>query len=404
MKTIAIIGGGAAGLMAAVAASRATSAEPVHITIYEAADRVGKSILATGNGRCNFSNASVDAELYRNAEFVGDALAACSPREVHDTFADLGLIWHEESEGRLYPLSNKATSVLDVLRFALIDGGVSEVCEATVVAVTPVEGLFLVSFADDTTAFADRVIVACGGAIARSLMPVGHVFRNTEPVLGPLQTGTAPIRGLNNIRVRCTATLYDGLQGKAHGVRDLKHSESKASECGEVLFRDYGVSGIAIFNLSRFAQRNDVLSLDLVPAFDEDALATELARRVKRFGTRTAVELCAGIVQTPVARAVCKSADVAPDAALLATQAPDLAHAFKQFILQVEGIGDARQCQVRRGGFDVASFDPATMQSRVCEGLFLAGEALNVDAPCGGYNLHWAWTSGALAGRFAAEL
>ncbi|MEG0759795.1 MAG: NAD(P)/FAD-dependent oxidoreductase, partial [Raoultibacter sp.] len=210
------------------------------------------------------------------------------------------------------------------------------------------------------------------------------------------------IRGLNNIRVRCTATLA-AAEGSNRGD-GASSATIKAREDGEVLFRDYGVSGIAIFNLSRFAQRNDLLSLDLISAWDEGALIAEFERRCRQFPKRPVVELCAGIAQTPVIRAVCKVADVAPDATLPAAQVKDLVRAFKGFELPVEGIGDVRQCQVRRGGFAVDGFDPATMQSCICPGLYVAGEALDVDAPCGGYNLHWAWTSGILAGRSAVEL
>lgn len=404
MKTIAIIGGGAAGLMAAIAASRGTRAEQAHITIYEVADRVGKSILATGNGRCNFSNASIEAGLYHNAEFVTDVFTTMPPSEVQTMFADLGLMWHEESEGRLYPLTNKATSVLEVLRLALSESGVREVCEASVVAVTPVEERFLISFADDTTVFADSVVVACGGMVSRSLLPIGHAFCNTEPVLGPLKTDTHSIRGLNNIRVRCAVSLHDANASGANFTEELKQATAKACETGEVLFRDYGVSGIAIFNLSRFARRNDVLLLDLVPALSEDDLVVELERRMNQSADRTAVDVCAGIALVPVVRAVCRMADVALDAALLSSQVRDLAQAFKGFALRVESVGDPRQCQVQRGGFAVDGFDPTTLQSRSCKGLYLVGEALDVDAPCGGYNLHWAWASGLLAGRSAAEL
>ena len=346
METIAIIGGGAAGLAAAVAAARGVreACEGAHeardacedgrgdveVVVFEADERVGRSILATGNGRCNFSNAQVEAGLYRNAAFVAAAFEAlearccgqrragafedagegacegaggrtscraeltargyggkaasgsagkaapegagmaapdgangaaspCPEDPVHAFFADLGLMWREEGEGRLYPLANKASSVLDVLRAALARAGVVLTCEHRATRIDVPErpdGRYHVRFADGSVAHARSVIVATGGRTARDLLPGGLPFAEPRAVLGPLRTDTAVVKPLNNIRVRCAATLVapDGLP--------------KASETGEVLFRDYGVSGIAAFNLSRFVEPGDTLLLDLLPQLD----------------------------------------------------------------------------------------------------------------------------------------
>lgn len=409
MKMIAIIGGGAAGLAAAVEAVREARLRSVEIeiTVYEAADRVGKSILATGNGRCNLSNAAIAASAYRNAEFVGRTFCSMPPNEVLSLFGELGLAVREEAEGRLYPLTNKASSVLDVLRFAAREGGVRESCGVEVTAVTPVRDRFLVCFADDSTVFADAVIIACGGRVAQSMLPPSYPFEVLRPVLGPLKTDTAPLKGLNNVRVRCEVSLL-GRGAKADAAANAKADAGagralKAHETGEVLFRDYGVSGIAIFNLSRFAEAGDTLSIDLVPGIGKAELAADLASRATRFGTRSAVELVSGMLLAPVARAVFASAGISPDDSLPSGREKEAACAIKSFELDVRGIGDARQCQVTRGGFAVSSFSPDTMESHVHPGLHVAGEALDVDAPCGGYNLHWAWESGMLAARSAVE-
>ncbi|MEG1425797.1 MAG: NAD(P)/FAD-dependent oxidoreductase, partial [Raoultibacter sp.] len=165
MNNIAIIGGGAAGLAAAVAAARAGG----QVTIFEAVDRVGKTILATGNGRCNFSNAVLDIARYHHADFVSETFIALPPAEVLSFFDELGLLWLEEGEGRLYPRTLKASSVLDVLRFAARDANVSEVCGDPVAHVTPLQGGMMVVFPDSETVLFDSVIVACGGKVARSL-------------------------------------------------------------------------------------------------------------------------------------------------------------------------------------------------------------------------------------------
>ena len=429
MKTIAIIGGGAAGLAAAIAAAR--GARDAEVVVFEADERVGRSILATGNGRCTFSNAQVDAGVYRHAEFVQAAFdelarqvcvgeraaesrgvtaeymaASCvidervpSPQvvddPVHAFFAELGLMWREESEGRLYPLANKASSVLDVLRAALVREGVQLSCERRVTHVDApdhVGGRYHLRFADDSVEHAHAVIVATGGHTARELVPGHLAFVEPQPVLGPLRTDTTLVKPLNNIRVRCTATLV------------APDGTPRASEVGEVLFRDYGVSGIAIFNLSRFAETGDTLTLDLLPQLDDVACEAQLQARLNRIGAPTGEELFTGMLLPAVARAVLKQAGLRTEAARTVRDVPVLARALKAFTLTVHGIGDARQCQVSRGGFAVEAFSPRTMEAYDLPGLHVVGEALDVDAPCGGYNLHWAWASGLIAGRHAAEI
>ena len=417
MGRLAIIGGGAAGLAAAVTAARELRllGVPGDVAVYEADERVGRSILATGNGRCNFSNARIDAGAYRNAAFVEAALGALAawwearaglapegtcgaagPDPVHAFFAGLGLVWREEGEGRLYPLANKATSVLDVLRAAAADFGVAEACGRRAVRLDVPDrpgGRFHLRFADGTVGHADAVVLATGGRTARELLPEGIGFAAARPVLGPLRTATDVVRHLNNLRVRCAVTLA-GPDGAP-----------KAREAGELLFRDYGVSGIAVFNLSRFAEPGDRLLVDLLPQVPEDGCAAFLHARRRRlaFGDRplSREAFLRGMLLPAVARAVLEEAGLAPGAPLAKRDVAVLARALKAFPLEVRGIGDERQCQVRRGGADVAAFDPRTLEARAVPGLHVVGEALDVDAPCGGYNLHWAWASGMLAGRGA---
>ncbi|GAA6489664.1 MULTISPECIES: aminoacetone oxidase family FAD-binding enzyme [Gordonibacter] len=401
MGRLAIIGGGAAGLAAAVTAARELRmlGVPGDVAVYEADERVGRSILATGNGRCNFSNARIDAGAYRNAAFVGSALGALTAGSdpVHAFFADLGLVWREEGEGRLYPLANKATSVLDVLRAAAADFGVREACGRRAVRLDVPDhpgGRFHIRFADGTVGHADAVVLATGGRTARELLPEGIGFAAARPVLGPLRTATDVVRHLNNLRVRCAVTLA-GPDGAP-----------KARETGELLFRDYGVSGIAVFNLSRFAEPGDRLLVDLLPQMPEEDCAGFLHARRRRLSADgrplSREAFLRGMLLPAVARAVLEEAGLAPGAPLAKCDVPALAAALKTFPLEVRGIGDERQCQVRRGGADVAAFDPRTLEARAVPGLHVVGEALDVDAPCGGYNLHWAWASGILAGRAAA--
>lgn len=408
MKKLMIIGGGAAGLAAAVAAARelqvrgiavGVSPDGVEVEVCEADERVGRSILATGNGRCNFSNAHVDAGAYRAAGFVAAALdglrgEVLEEDPVHAFFAELGLVWREEGEGRLYPLANKATSVLEVLRAAALDAGVREACGREAVRVDApkrAEERFHVRFADGAVRHADAVIVAVGGrATGQLALPCELVRVPGRPVLGPLRTDTRIVKTLNNIRVRCSVSLLapDGVE--------------KARERGELLFRDYGVSGIAVFNLSRFAEEGDELRVDLAPHVDKDEAESYLLdRRVRlaRQGRPCSSEaVLRGMLLPAVSSAVLKQAGLDPEAPFGTKDAPALARALKGLALEVRGIGEVRQCQVTRGGFAVEAFDARTMEARAVPGLHVVGEALDVDAPCGGFNLHWAWASGILAG------
>ena len=433
MKRIVIIGGGASGLACAIAAAESSrrAGNRAQIVVFEHDDRVGRSILATGNGRCNFSNARIDAALYRNADFVGRVLSSLE-REipvrsddesgldvVHRFFRALGLEWREEGEGRQYPLANKASSVLDVLRAAAARLGVQEACERTVSAVeAPREdgGRFTLRMSDGVFERADAVVVACGGKASARLRVADWPAPALRPVLGPLATDTSLIRELNNIRVRVSVRLLRAGDGDISAVRQI------AVERGEVMFRKYGVSGIAVFNLSRFAEVGDELSIDFLSEVlrgaalsDEVAADIALVPSVEAAQTRclgrldrlcsglradapTLDDFLRGLVLPQVAHVLLKSLGLQGSAPATRDNALSLARALSDFRLRVQGIGDEVNCQVQRGGHDVSRVNPETMCANDAPGLFVAGEALDVDAPCGGFNLHWAWASGLLAG------
>ena len=422
METIAIIGGGASGLMAAVEASLALrqAGAAAHMALFEAdPERIGRSILATGNGRCNISNACISADAYRNQAFVGHALmhlqsayaterGATSVRTLEanpvlERFADMGLVTREESEGRLYPMANKATSVLDVLRSTAAELGVDVQTDKHALRVDAPTlggvGCFNIRFADKTIAHAAAVIVAVGGRAASGIqLPKPLACSDMQPVLGPLRVdaqGAKLTRQLNNIRVRGTVHLERG-------------GRRVASERGELLFRDYGVSGVSVFNLSRFAQPGDDLVVDFLPDIPSDDMERFMMTRRKRMQKLLGSELTLdrfleGLLLPAVSAAALRQTGLRTGDRFTQEMIPQLCDMLKGMRLAAEGIGDERQCQVRRGGFPVERFNPATCEALDVPGLFVTGEALDVDAPCGGFNLHWAWSSGMLAGRAAAD-
>lgn len=404
MKKIAIIGAGASGLAAAVAAGEAAERahQDVQVHVFEASDRVGRPILATGNGRCNFTNAYIDAAVYRNPEFVSQALAAFEnafpqgehPNGVAAFFANHGMLYREEGEGRMYPLANKASVVLDVLRSRMATLGTQVHLESRVASIDdPRDGSahFTMRMADGTFERADAVILACGGRVAEAMLPDGFAFVEQQTVLCSMVTDTTYIKELDNIRAKAVLSL-------------VRHGQERAREIGEVMFRKYGISGICAFNLSRFAQPGDFLSVDFLPFVAEDDIERFAEDRLRTLGPLCATDVtCAdfleGMVLPRVADALLKYGGMAEGAPADRAATLKLMAALKDFRAEVTGPGDVEHAQVQRGGFAVDGFDAETFEANAMPGLYVVGEALDVDAPCGGFNLHWAFASGLMAGR-----
>lgn len=365
---VAVVGGGAGGLAAGIAAAEAGA----RVVVLERGPACGRTILATGNGRCNFMNSALRDpepawERYNDPAFVA---AVCGPRfgdEVLGFFEDCGLAWAEEDGGRLYPLSRQAASVRAVLLARAERAGVVLAPAREVTAVARRGDGWDVRFEGMAAGpvAARAVVLAAGGGegVTRSL---GLACAPYEPVLCSL--ACAAPQGVS----------LAGLDGRrAHVVaRLLRGGAEVAREVGEVLFRPYGLSGIAVFDLSRHARPGDVVALDLTRGLDP-ARARELVRSAGG---------CAGVLDPRIAE------QLGPDALECAL---DL-----RFVVQ--GPAEPERAQVTRGGLLTGQFDPATLEARELPGLFACGEALDVDGACGGFNLAWAWRSGLVAGRAAA--
>ncbi len=390
---VLIIGGGAAGLSAAVAAARLG----VSVTVLEADARVGRKILASGNGRCNLTNLAISPLAYNHSEFVEPVLGEYPCGPIRSFFETMGLLTSVDAAGRVYPTTNSASSVLDVLRLECGHLGVDVRCGFKVVRVSErARGTGFEAFSPDGDLVrADAVVVATGGGSL--LADLGHRSVTTTPVLGPIRTETGPLRGLSGVRVKCSATLMVGVD------HDNTGGVPVASEHGELLFRDYGVSGIMVFDLSRYLETGCVISIDLFPEVDLQELRTMIALRCSALPWRNADTFFAGMLHERVARAIMRAADVGSDTRAEELPQARLAALLKDFRLRVLGVGDARQAQVTRGGASVAEFDPCTMASCRVDGLFAAGEVLDIDGRSGGFNLHWAWASGIVAGEAAAR-
>ena len=394
---VCVIGGGAAGMLAAL-----TAAENGHrVLLLERQSRVGRKLLATGNGRCNLSNYHVSpAHYHGGAGFCDFALSQFDVGETLQYFASLGLLTVSEASGRIYPMSNMAGSVLDVLRYALERPEIDLQTGQTVTAVRKMPEGFSVKTETDT--FSARcLILAAGGAAGskvgggmdgyRLAKSLGHHRTALYPSLVQLKTDPTYPRALKGVKAQC-------------GISICRGSQVLARNSGEVLFTEYGVSGPAIFDLSRSvsAGGSDLTCLlNFFPDWEEAEVLHWLSQRQAAMAAHEASALLTGSCHTRLGQMICKSAGFTNQRAAGLTR-DDLRRIARQathFALPITGTCGFDQAQVTAGGLDTSEFDPRTLQSRLVPGLYACGELLDIDGDCGGYNLQWAWSSGRLAGK-----
>ena len=394
---VCVIGGGAAGMLAAL-----TAAENGHrVLLLERQSRVGRKLLATGNGRCNLSNYHVSpAHYHGGAGFCDFALSQFDVGETLQYFASLGLLTVSEASGRIYPMSNMAGSVLDVLRYALERPEIDLQTGQTVTAVRKMPEGFSVKTETDT--FSARcLILAAGGAAGskvgggmdgyRLAKSLGHHRTALYPSLVQLKTDPTYPRALKGVKAQC-------------GISICRGSQVLARNSGEVLFTEYGVSGPAIFDLSRSvsAGGSDLTCLlNFFPDWEEAEVLHWLSQRQAAMAGHEASTLLTGSCHTRLGQMICKSAGFTNQRAAGLTR-DDLRRIARQathFALPITGTCGFDQAQVTAGGLDTSEFDPRTLQSRLVPGLYACGELLDIDGDCGGYNLQWAWSSGRLAGK-----
>ncbi len=403
MQTVIVIGAGASGMMAALTAAETPGRR---VVLLERQQRVGRKLLATGNGRCNLTNTGARLSHYHGAEpaFARPALDAFPPQAALDFFRGLGLVTVEEPGGRVYPLSDAANSVCDVLRFALEARGV-ELLPACPARELRREGGGFAVVTDTQTLRADKVIVACGGAAGAKLGGVtdgyellaalGHRRTALYPALVQLVTEAEYPRALKGVRADCALRLLAG-------------GEKLAESEGELQFTETGVSGPAVFELSRAAAtggRGLTLAADFLRAFSAGQALALLEARRAALPALPAGDMLTGMLHNRLGRMLVKYAGLSQteplraldDAALRRVQG-----ACKDFRLPVRGTEGFDKAQVTAGGVKTAGFNPETLESWFVPGLFACGEVLDIDGDCGGYNLQWAWASGRLAGRLGA--
>ena len=399
---IGIIGGGAAGMAAALSAAEYENAQ---IVLMERQARLGKKLSATGNGRCNLSNIHAAEGGYHGDDphFHEYALKAYPPEETLQWFSDLGLYTVTEASGKVYPYSDQANSVVDVLRFSLEQERIEVLTDFEVMKVKKSGDVFCVTAKDQTLEF-DRLIIACGGLAGtklggtmsgyKLLRLFGHKCTKLRPTLVQVKTSWPGVSALKGVRANCHAAIY-------HNGRLCRES------VGEIQFTEFGLSGPVIYEISRDACQGSgdwECRLDFLP----DPPAQKLMRplMMKRNSNLAAEDLFTGILHNRLGRVLIKEAGIranTPISHLYDSQLKDVISLAKDFrVTLTEPLGmDA--AQVTAGGIVTSEFDPATMESKLVPGLYACGEVLDVDGDCGGYNLQWAWSSGRLAGVSAGK-
>lgn len=397
--TVIIIGGGAAGMAAALSA-----ADHGHqVTLIERQARVGRKLLSTGNGRCNLTNRHVSPAHYHgeDASFSGYALSAFDVDTTLQYFARLGLVTTTEGSGRVYPYSNMAGSVLDVLRYGLEQPSIDLHTGVTVTKLRKKGGVFTVETESGEAFTADRVILAAGGAAGSKVGGVMDGYRLAK-MLGHHRTALYP----SLVQLKTDPTYPRSLKGvKADGkLRILRGKEPIAENRGEILFTEYGVSGPAIFDISRAVSTGGeglVCELNLLPDWDAHSTCDWLTQRRSAMAGHEASALLTGALHSRLGLTVCKAAGFTnqPVASLTDADLRAIGHCVQHFSLPILGTCGFDQAQVTAGGLRTDEFDPATMESRLVPGLYACGEVLDIDGDCGGYNLQWAWSSGLLAGE-----
>jgi len=399
---VGIIGGGASGMAAALHAAQNPH---VQVVLLERQARLGRKLLATGNGRCNLTNLHAAFGGFHGEDpvFAEAAIAAFGPEETLNWFRSLGLFTVAERSGRVYPYSDQANSVLDVLRLALEKENITIRTGFEVTKAKKTDRGFLLEGSDGTVE-CDKLIVACGGLAGtklggslsgyRLLSKFGHRSTRLRPALVQLKSPWPQLPSLKGIRANCRAQI-------------LCSGAVYAESAGEVQFTEYGLSGPVIFEISRDACQTSgtwQCRLDLLPKWNENILLRELQRRVD--GDFPCEELLTGILHNRLGKVLLKQAlgQLSGSAATL-TQGhlQSICDAVKALTVDISEPLGMDSAQVTAGGVRTEEFDSATMESHLVPGLYACGEVLDIDGDCGGYNLQWAWSSGRCAGIHAGK-
>ncbi len=404
---VIVAGAGASGLMAGIQAAR----HGAEVLILEHMDRAGKKILATGNGKCNFTNEKQGIAYYRgkNPAFVLPALEQFGLEETLDFFRELGVRPVSRRDGYYYPASGQASSVLEVLLMECRRQKVSILYEVGIRSIGKENG----SFCFDTKQgkfYSRTCVIATGGKAAKKtgsdgsgipyVMGFGHKLTELAPALVQLQGKQSFFKTIAGIRAECCLTLY------------IEH-EKAAKDWGELQLTDFGVSGIPAFQVSRYAAygllegKNVRVSMNFLPGFSREQAKELIQKQFLVYGEgKTAEEAMIGLFPRKLNLVFLKESGIWPEKQAQSCRKKELeglSYLIQHLESEITGTKGFDHGQVTAGGVDTDEICPDTMESKLVPGLFFAGEVMDIDGMCGGYNLQWAWSSGAAAGKGAAD-
>ena len=400
-KRIIVIGGGAAGMMAALTAKR----NGASVLILERNDRVGKKLLATGNGRCNYTNENININNYhgKNPSFAESGLLEFNVDKTINFFERLGITPTVEDSGKVFPLSFQSSSMLDVLRYEIEESGIELITEAHVSEIKKSDK-FTVILKDKQKFVGDKVIVATGGMALPSSGSDGNGY-NLCKRLGHTTIGSFP--GL--VQLKLEGDYFKQINGvKFVGLAGV-YVDNKLilEDTGDVLFTNYGVSGPPILQVSRTALeymnkgKNVELKISIIHTKTEDELFNYLGERFKMMKTKTIEESLIGLINKRLILPIIKTLNLDKNkevGKISNDETRKLARILTSWSFKVIGSQSWAEAQVTAGGVNTDEVNNKTMESKIVKGLYIVGELLDIDGDCGGFNLQWAWSSGYLAG------
>lgn len=406
MKKVVIIGGGASGLFASIYIKK--YCPKIEVIIVERLERIGKKILATGNGRCNFSNTHVNTKKYNNGSFVSPTLKELDYKKLIIELEELGLMVVTDNEGRAYPYSEMANSFLDILRINIKKLGIIEKCNFDVTKISNIGTLdspkYLIEDTRKQRIEADFVIIATGGKAYPILGSNGSGYTllkpwkvkitDTEPGLVGVKVDPQTIKGLTGLRIRPKVSLWD-----------KKAKQKVWEESGEVLFKEDGVSGIVIMQMASIIARSEIVKstnhysfeLDLLPNIDEETLFTMLVKRREKMEGIENSDFLNGIFPKALGFNLIKRSKLDLSSRIENISMKDLIRlidTIKYYTLDYKGTYGFDRAQVTVGGISLNEINKDTLEFTKIPHMYACGEVLDVDGECGGYNMHWALASG----------
>ncbi|MBN2870066.1 MAG: NAD(P)/FAD-dependent oxidoreductase [Campylobacterales bacterium] len=406
MKKIAIIGGGASGLMAALWAARAGG----DVTLYEHNNSVGKKILASGNGRCNIINTTATADDYagNDPHFATYPLKQLSFGYFQTFCHSIGLVLDVKEDGRCYPLSNEAKSVLIALKTAVSDAGVHILTDTAVRSVSKPDDHFLVESSAGKRSF-ERVLIATGSEAAPQLGATGDGYRFAAefrheilpayPSLVQLHLDSKTPSKMAGVKTHAEVTLLiDGKQ--------------REKVQGDILFAAYGISGLAILDISQKAshallnRQKVAITINLLPRYDLQELNSLLEKLFASVPRHNVETVLGGLIPAKTVTHLLEEASIAsssPVKNLTPKEVKKLSHLIREWKFDVNDTHGFKHAEVSGGGVSTAQVNTKTMESKLVKGLYFAGEVLDIVGKRGGYNFHFAWASGMIAGKEMAK-